>query len=273
LKGRAALPVFHFVMRAPPIVRIGRFFFAVGMVAFGIQFFILARDVDKLAPAWPAWLPGQPWAYAAGSILIAGGVSIILGARARLAAILLGTIILLWDLFRDVDLIKVAATSLDIVKALALGGGAFVIAGTFPREARHSGGRLSSLLKPMEKLIPLGRFLLAPQMIVAGTEHFIYVRFVVDLVPAWIPGHLFWTYFSGTALIAGGIGLIVKRTARLAAGLLGATIFIWVLVLHVPRAIADLHSANEWTSVFQALAMSGIAFILATTPPRDSPAG
>jgi uncharacterized membrane protein YphA (DoxX/SURF4 family) len=89
----------------------------------------------------------------------------------------------------------------------------------------------------------------------------------VDLVPSWIPGHLFWTYFTGTALIAGGVGLCIGRTARLAAALLGFIIFIWVLVLHVPRAIADLHGANEWTSVFQALAMSGIAFILAASLP------
>jgi uncharacterized membrane protein len=202
----------------------------------------------------------------AGSILVAGGAAIVLGARARLAAILLGTLILGWDVFRDVDLIKVAATSLDIVKALALGGGAFVIAGTFPRDTTGSNSWLSRLVAPTEKLIPLGRFFLAPQMIVAGAEHFIYARFVFDLVPSWIPWHPFWTYFCGAALVAGGIGLIVRRTARLAAAVLGATIFIWVLVLHIPRALVGLNSANEWTSVFQALAMSGIAFILAATP-------
>ena len=237
------------------------------MVAFGIQFFLFAASVPQLAPAWPAWLPGRPWAYAAGASLVAGGVAIAFGIRARSAAILLGTTILLWDAFRDVDLIKIAATSMDIVKALALGGGAFVIAGTFPKVSGHPSGLFSRLTKPLEKLIPLGRFFLAPQMIVAGAEHFIYARFVVDLVPAWIPFHFFWTYFCGAALIAGGIGLVIKRTARIAAALLGSIILIWVLVLHVPRAVADLHSANEWTSVFQALAMSGIAFILASSEP------
>jgi len=243
------------------------------MVAFGVQFFVFADSVAQLAPAWPKWVPGQPWAYVAGSILVAGGLAMAFGAGARLAAILLGTIILLWDVFRDVDLIKVAATSLDIAKALALGGGAFVVAGTFPKESWDSGTRLSAFIKPMERFIPLGRFLLAPQMIVAGTEHFIYARFVYDLVPAWVPWHPFWTYFTGSALIAGGIGLILRRTARLAAGLLGSIILIWVVVLHVPRALADLHSANEWTSVFQALAMSGVAFILATAEPGRSAPG
>jgi hypothetical protein len=49
-------------------------------------------------------------------------------------------------------------------------------------------------------------------------------------------------------------------------------LFLWVILLHIPRAIADPHSGNgnEWTSVFQALAFSGIAFILSG---RTSQAG
>jgi len=58
----------------------------------------------------------------------------------------------------------------------------------------------------------------------------------------------------------------------LAAALRGSIIFIWVVVVHVPRALADLHSANDWTSVFQALAMSGIAFTLATALTESSAA-
>ena len=237
------------------------------MIAFGVLFFLFAGTVAHIAPAWPGWIPGQPWGYAAGSVLVAAGLAILAGVRARTAAILLGSVILLWDFFRDIDWIRFLSTSLDIAKALALGGGAFVVAGTFPRQ---EGGPVSSALRPLERLIPLGRFFLAPQMIIAGSEHFIYARFVFDLVPSWIPWHPFWTYFTGAALIAGGVGLLLAKTARLAAGLLGSIIFIWVLVLHLPRAFA-LNDANEWTSVFQALAMSGIASILAATPHGKTP--
>ena len=250
----------------------GRAFFAAGMIAFGVLFFLFAGSVSHLAPAWPAWLPGRPWGYVAGAILAAGGLAILLGIRARTAAFALGSIILLWDVFRDVDWIKIAATSLDIAKALALGGGAFVVAGTFPKGERDPGAGPSSAPGLLDRLIPLGRFFLAPQMIIAGSEHFIYAKYVFDMVPSWIPGHPFWTYFTGTALIAGGVGLLLRGTARLAAACLGAVIFIWVLVLHLPRAFA-FDNANEWTSVFQALAMSGTAFIVAATPLRKPPSG
>jgi hypothetical protein len=42
-------------------------------------------------------------------------------------------------------------------------------------------------------------------------------------------------------------------------------IFLWVVLLHIPRAVAATgpQSRNEWTAVFEALAMSGVAFALA----------
>lgn len=39
-------------------------------------------------------------------------------------------------------------------------------------------------------------------------------------------------------------------------------LLLWFVILHIPRAIADpaIEKGNEITSVFQALAFSGIAF-------------
>jgi len=47
-------------------------------------------------------------------------------------------------------------------------------------------------------------------------------------------------------------------------------IFIWLLVLHIPRAVADPYGANgnEITSCFEALAFSGIALIIAMTSEK-----
>jgi hypothetical protein len=61
--------------------------------------------------------------------------------------------------------------------------------------------------------------------------------------------------------------MIFRVQARLAATLLGAMILTWVIVLHIPRAIADPYSGvgGEWSSVFVALAESGVAFILGET--------
>jgi len=116
----------------------------------------------------------------------------------------------------------------------------------------------------------LGMYPFAIGVIVFGVDHFLYTPYVATLVPAWIPEHIFWTYFAGTALIASGVGMIVRVKARLTATLLGTMIFIWILVLHIPL-VADPYSGigNEWTSAFEALAKSGVAFILGQTLGRE----
>jgi hypothetical protein len=42
-------------------------------------------------------------------------------------------------------------------------------------------------------------------------------------------------------------------------------IFLWVILLHIPRAAADLRNTNEMTAVFEALAFSGAAFLVAVS--------
>ncbi len=102
-------------------------------------------------------------------------------------------------------------------------------------------------------------------MVLAGVQHFVYAAFVAGLVPVWIPGALVWTYLTGVALIAGGLGLFLKPTRHRAALLSGLMILSWVVLLHLPRAFAAGadESLSEWTALFEALAFAGTAFILA----------
>jgi uncharacterized membrane protein len=231
----------------PAITLLARFFFAIALVAFGIQHLVYGEFVTRAVPKLPAQIPWHPlWAYLTGIGLIVAGVAILLGKAARIAATLLGGIILLSFLFLYLPQIAAGPPLSGLWtnggKALVLAGGAFLIAG-FP--------------------IILSRCFLGAFMILAGIQHFLFVTFVASLVPAWIPWHVFWTYFAGVALIAGGIGIIVPKTTRLAASLSGIMIFLWVLLLHIPRALAAPHDSNETTAVFEALAFSGIAFLMA----------
>jgi uncharacterized membrane protein len=114
----------------------------------------------------------------------------------------------------------------------------------------------------------VGRCSLGAFLVLAGVQHFLFAQFVVTLVPTWIPGAMFWTYFAAVALIAGGVGIIFPPTSRLAAALVGAMIFIWLLVLHIPRGVS-MHNQNEWTAAIEALAFSGIAFALVARQSRS----
>jgi uncharacterized membrane protein YphA (DoxX/SURF4 family) len=250
------------------VIATGRIFFAVGLIGMGGQHFFFGNFVPMVAPLWPAWIPGRLfWVYLVGSILIVSGGSILTGIKARASATLLGGLFLLSVVLLHIPAHLISgAFSLGswtiAFKAFAFAGCSLIVAGTYPRVEAWRVLRIP--IAWLDKLIPFGMYPLAIMVIVFGIDHFLYVPFVASLVPAWIPGRAFWTYFAGGALIASGVGMIVRVKARFAATLLGAMIFIWVLVLHIPRAIADPYGGvgNEWTSVFQALALSGIAFIL-----------
>jgi uncharacterized membrane protein len=250
------------------LTRLGQLFLAIPMVAFGVQHFIYMDFVTRVFPRLPAWIPKPSFlAGVFGAFLIVTGAAIIFGKSARLAALLLGAVILASFALLHLPLVLADPGTGNLWtkagKALALAGGSLLVAGSLSIEPGTRAGGLAKMEKALARLIPLGRFFLGAFLILCGILHFRYAEYVAGLVPAWIPGHLFWTYFSGAALIAGGLGIMIPMTARLAASLTAIMIFLWFVFLHIPRALADLHDANETTAVFEALAMTGAAILVA----------
>jgi uncharacterized membrane protein len=121
----------------------------------------------------------------------------------------------------------------------------------------------------MDKITTLGRIFMAIALVVFGVQHFIYGGFVATLVPAFMPGRLFWAYFVGVAFFAAAIGILTKMLGRPAATMLGVMFFLFVVLLHIPRIIGKSSDGNEWTSGFVALAMCGGAWILASAVPLE----
>jgi uncharacterized membrane protein YphA (DoxX/SURF4 family) len=260
---------------ASGLARIGRTFFGLGVLGSGVLQLAIGGFV-RLVPA-PPWLPAQkPLGYLTGLVLIALGLAILSGLLARTAATVLGAmilamVVLLWPTtFFNPEIDRPLLRGFmytNMLKSLALFGGAAMIAGRWPDLRR---GLAGAGLARWERLGPP---LLAAFLFVGGFQHYWYRPFVDGLVPAWIPpGQRFWTLFTGTALMAGGLGLVVPRVARLAASLSGLMIFLWVLVLHIPRAVSLPAHAFETAGVLEALALSGVALLVAGTRPSEDAA-
>ena len=110
----------------------------------------------------------------------------------------------------------------------------------------------------------MGRIFYSIMLVIFGFEHFLYAEGVRQLVPAWIPGDLFWTYFAAVALIGAGISILFRIKVKPISLLLGIMVFIWFLILHIPRAVVApaTDMGNELSSVFESLGVSGIAFVI-----------
>ncbi|HET7535065.1 MAG TPA: DoxX family membrane protein [Candidatus Didemnitutus sp.] len=243
---------------------IGRWFFGVAVICSGVQQLFIQAFV-RLVPKLPAWFPVPALAACVvGVILIVIGAAIISGKFARPAsmgfvALLLLTLFVLY-LPGVVSNPWAGFMWTNPCKTLALCGGAFILAAYAP-------GRANGVVQKLAQVAP---FLLALFLVVCGVQHFIYAGFVDSMVPAWIPpNQRFWTIFAAIALIAGGIGILVPPTARLAAALSSLMIFLWIILLHIPRAAADFHNAGETSAIFEALALSGVALLLASRAPRN----
>jgi uncharacterized membrane protein YphA (DoxX/SURF4 family) len=111
----------------------GAILFALTIVSFGIDHYVYARDATGYMPVW---ISHQLfWIYLTGTALLASGIAIILNIKRRLAATLLGAMILIWVIILHIP--KTMATPLaanegeitSAFLALAYCGIAFVIGG------------------------------------------------------------------------------------------------------------------------------------------------
>ncbi len=248
----------------------GRWFYGIAMVVYGAQQIFYGDFRQVQVPAWQFHVPLlRWWAVLSGICLVVSAVAIFSGKKAREVLLALGGVFLFlflfihipFEIFGEVNSSAHLALWTSALKELALAGGAFVMAGSFPEPELRRNGRVITFL---EKLIPLGGIFFSVTMISFGIMHFMYGEFVAGLVPPWIPDHLFWTYFSAVALIGSGMSIVLKIRTGAIAMLMSLMLLLWVIVLHIPRALADPfgNRGNELSSVFDALAFCGTAFVI-----------
>jgi hypothetical protein len=237
------------------VPKLGRYLYAAALAAFAIQHFLYAVTGGGIGPPW---IVGHAaWVWLMGTVLLVTSLSIATERQAGI--ILVGfTVVLLfyveiiyWQ--RLVVNIHNPGPWTSSAELICIAGAAFLIAGNF----------LAGKFGARAKLV--GRMLFALPLLVFAVQHFLYAGFIATLIPVWIPARLFWAYFVGIAFLAASASIATRITGRLGAILLGAMFLIWVLIVHAPRVAAASHNANEWTSLFVALAMCGGAWSVSET--------
>ncbi len=113
------------------------------------------------------------------------------------------------------------------------------------------------------KLIVLGPVFEAVSLAIFSAEHFLAARGMMGLVPKWLPGPLFWTYFFGVALAAAAISFIVWRGARWSALLPALFFLLIVATVDLPNLQKGLHNRIFWTLTVRETCFAGGAMALA----------
>lgn len=254
--------------------KIGRIFYGIAIAAMGFLTIYYHDFPYMLIPPKHSWIPGLAiLAYIFGAMLILAGTCIVFEKKTKLASLLLGAVFFLVFCFYFIPYQFMVSSNYmhfgdweNAAKELALSSGAFVIAGYFSEKNENA------LIRFLSKLIPFGAILFSITIISFGIDHFLFAKEAADYVPSWVPYHLFWMYFTGTALIGSGIAIILKIKIKLIAALLGTMIFIWFTILHIPRVIASsmVDFGDEVTSAFLAIAYSGISFVIAGATKKNS---
>lgn len=248
------------------LTKTGRLFFIISFIGLAAEHFIFKDFITGRAPAWPdSFRGGLVWAYSTGVFFFITGIAAIFRKKARVALILAAILIFLWAFIRNIPVMVedmlLGGSWTKAGKALFFFGGLLVVAGTMPVEPGRHNASLLKYINLKNEFFVVGRICLSLFVMIAGIQHFIFEEFVATLIPAWFPGNpVFWTYFAGLALIAGGTGLLIPQTVRMSALLTGLMVFAWFWIIHIPRTFT---SVSDGIAVFEALAVAGIAFMIA----------
>ena len=246
--------------------------FALPLAVFGAEHLSAAKFIQMGVPSFVPW--HLFWAYFVGFALLAASLSIATKIQAQWSGLLFGIMMFLFVAMMDVPGALAKPGNRFgwtlLLRELAFGGGAWLLAATALREqSREQGGS-----RGVSTLIPVGRVLIGIAAIFYGVETFLHPLGMPGiplekLMSEWIPARALIAYVTGAILVVAGAGILLNRKTRLAASYLGTWIVLLVLFVYGPILFASLSNPSTDAKVeglnyfFDTLLFAGAILALA----------
>ena len=254
------------------LITTGRIFYGLAITGIGVLHFVrkgFRQMISAIQPENPDDI--SIIVYIFGLYLMISGLLIVFGKKLKITSIILAYVLMLFLLFSHLPIRIMNGPGelgawTNAIKLLAFIGGAFLVSTTSSENVSNN-----YILK-LGKLAPYGKYFFCTMFIAFGIDHFIYVDFVSGLVPKWIPFPVFWSYFTGIALLGAGISGFINFKTKLVFELAAIMLFIWLLTIHLVLAIKypEWNNGENATACCQCLAFTGIALLIAGTPGRET---
>lgn len=239
--------------------------------AFGLG--TLGLINGHFAPIWQAIPEVVPHrvllAYLCSCVYVGCALGLLYPRTAAAAARVLFVWLLLWMLLFKVPYIVLAPTvegsyqscGESVVQVAGAWGLYVLFAGEW--DQRHFGFALG------KRGLRAARALYALALIAFGLSHFAYLGLTAPLVPAWLPWHTFWAYFTGATYLAAAAAVLTGIGARLAAALSTWQIGLLTLLVWPPILAAG---ANEfrWSEFVVSWALTASAWVVADSYRRTA---
>ena len=245
------------------ITSVGHTVFAATLIAIGIMGFV----AGSFAPIWdsvPKTLPArEALAYLSALISLACGIGLLWQRTAALSARVLFIFLLPWLLWFKGRYIVLQPTV--EVSYENWGETAVIVAAAWTLYAGFATDPDKRLVGFMvgDKGVRMARVLFALALIAFGLSHFAYLDNTASLVPAWLPGHVFWAYLTGSGYIAAGVAVLVGVYARLAAALVTFQMGMFTLLIWLPIVAAGHVSPDNWSEFVVSWTMTTAAWVMA----------
>ena len=241
----------------------GHAVFASTLIGLGL----LGLIKGDFAPIWqsvPKELPArEALAYLCAFVSLACGMGLLWRRTAATSARVLFIYLLLWLLLFKLRFILLAPT--QEVSYQTNGETAVLVAGAWVLYAWFATDwdrrRLGFAVG--DKGVRIARVLYALALIAFGLSHFAYVNLTAPLVPGWLPGHVFWAYFTGCTYLAAGAAVLIGVYARLAAALSALQMGLFFVLVWIPIVAAGNIGAFQWGEAVVTLALTAAAWVVA----------
>jgi uncharacterized membrane protein len=245
------------------IASAGHVLFAAIMIWLGVMGLSKGTFVQVWQPV-PKWVPAREGlAYLCAIISLASGIGLLWQRTAAVAARVVFASLMVWllvmrapNLFYEKPLVLVAWT---------FGATGVMVAAAWILYVWFAGARDRErvALVADERGVRVARALYGLSLVPFGLAHFMYLDATTVLIPNWLPWHAAWAYFTGAAFIAAGLAVTFGVVARWAAVLSTLQIFLFSVIVWIPRVVAGTLTEFQWGEFVTTWALTAGAWVVA----------